>query len=112
MDSNATSNQISSLRIARIFQSGGRLSVPVKPSHTVFAQFRHVSGTPASAGENAVPISRLRLLNHIVSILRAGKNHLNGSSELVDLQFEKIEIKEYSAKTIRATTGLVFNHIA
>lgn len=105
MDAVAASDQISSLQMAQVFQFGRRVSVPVKPSQTVFAQFRHISGTPASAGESTVSISKLRLFNRIVSILKAKKEALSG--KLPDSQGNKI--KEYGAKSSRITGGLVFN---
>ncbi|CAD7838625.1 hypothetical protein S1OALGB6SA_554 [Olavius algarvensis spirochete endosymbiont] len=110
MDSVAVSGQLSPLRIVRVSQSDGRVSVPVKPSHTVFAQFRHVSGTPASAGENTVPISRLFLLNRIVSMLQARKKHLVSNSGLAGLQ--QTEIKEYGAVSSQVKAGLILNFSA
>ena len=106
MDSIAVNGQVAPLRIVHILQSNGRVSIPVKPSHTVFAQFRHISGIPASAGENPVPISRLLLLNRIASMLRAKKESLAGN--LAD--FEKTEIKEeYGAMSSQVKAGLIFN---
>lgn len=115
MDPAAANSQVLSLRIARVFQSGGRVSVPVRPSQTVFAQFRHISGTPASAGENTMPISRLRLLNRIVSMLQARKERSAGNFGLVDSQLKKSEVKPRGSKLGqetrlgRVTAGLVFN---
>jgi len=105
VDAGVASGRISPLRMAQVSQSGRRVSVPVKPSQAVFAQFRHISGTPASAGESTVPISRLRLFNRIVSILRARQEGLPGNSELPDSH----GIKEYDAKLSQVTAGLVFN---
>lgn len=109
MDSGVVSGRISPFRIARISQSGGRVSVPVKPSQTVFAQFRHISGSPASIGEGTVPISRLRLLNRIVSMLQARREYSADNSEFADSQLGKTEIGEYGVKPRKITTGLVFN---
>jgi len=107
VDAGVTSGRISPLRMAQVSQSGRRVSVPVKPSQAVFAQFRHVSGTPAFAGESRVSISRLRLFDRIVSILRARKENLPDNLESPDSHGSKI--KEYDAKLSQVKTGLVFN---
>lgn len=109
IDAGAASGQISPFRIARVSQSGGRVSVPVKPSQTVFAQFRYISGTPASVGEGTVPISKLRLLNRIVGMLQASKANSAGNPEFTDLQLDKTEIEEYGAKPSKIRAGLVLN---
>lgn len=62
--------QISSLQISRFVTSGQRMSVPVRPSQTVFTQYRYVSGTPAGHGQNAVPITKVHLLNSLISNLQ------------------------------------------
>ncbi len=65
--------QISSLQIDRFATTGVRMSVPVRPSQTVFAQFSHISGTPAGSGQNTVPISKVRLLNSLIDNLQKMK---------------------------------------
>ena len=65
--------QISSLQIDRFITSGRRMSVPVRPSQTVYTQYRHVSGTPASSEQTAVPVSRVQLLNSLIDKLQKVK---------------------------------------
>jgi len=62
------------LRIAQFSYSGSRMSVPMRPSQSIFAHYRHVFGTPAALGEKTVPLSRVRLLNRLIDILRKKKN--------------------------------------
>ena len=83
--------QISSLQITRFNGSGHRMSVPVRPSQTVFAQFRHISGTPASSGQSTIPLSRIQLLNSLIDNLQRVKQNpdyrpdgINGSPGRTD----------------------------
>lgn len=62
--------QLSSFQMARFSESGNRMFVPVKPAQTVYAQYRHISGTPASGGQRTVPLSRVQLLNSLISNLQ------------------------------------------
>jgi len=63
------------LRIAQFSRSGSRMSVPVRPSQSIFAHYRHIFGTPASHGEKAVPLSRVQLLNRLIDILKTNKSN-------------------------------------
>jgi hypothetical protein len=64
---------ISSLQISRYSRTGHRLTVPVKPSQTVFAQYPHISGTPAASGQSTVPLTKVQLLNSLISNLQKMK---------------------------------------
>jgi len=57
------------------------MSVPVKPSETVFAQYRYISGTPASSGQQTVPLSRIHILNSLIDNLQKVKNNPGYKSE-------------------------------
>lgn len=56
--------QISSLGIS------GSSYVPVSKSQYIYSQFQYIKGVPAKKNENAVPLSRLRMLNSLVNRLR------------------------------------------
>ena len=45
------------------------LSVPVKPSVVIYSQFNHVRGIAAGAGQNGVPLNRVRILNTLIDKL-------------------------------------------
>ncbi|OQX29101.1 MAG: hypothetical protein B0D92_05495 [Spirochaeta sp. LUC14_002_19_P3] len=77
--------------------------VPVRPSQTVIAQYRHISGTPAGQGQQTMPLSRLQLLNSLINNL----NTKNTGSELSPLsnisraQADSL-IKQYAAELHKA----------
>lgn len=73
MSFGGATSPISSLQIARVTSSGHRVSVPVRPSQSVFAQYRHIFGTPASSGQRTVPLSRIQLLNSLINNLQKMK---------------------------------------
>lgn len=99
--------QISSLLIDRFVVSGHRMSVPVRPSQTVFAQYRHVSGTAAGSGQNTVPISKVHLLNSLIDNLRQVKN--NSAYQPVSLEPSREQadamIRQYSRELHKALTA-------
>lgn len=97
MVSNAISLNASSYKT--LFASGsGALYVPVSPSAVVYAQFNHVRGIAASAGESGVPISRVKILNTLIDQLVSMKSKPSVSkenvSELSDKQMDAL-IKQY-----------------
>ena len=50
--------------------SQGRMSLPVAPADFIYAQFEHVSGTPAPEGVQGVTISRLKILDTLIDQLQ------------------------------------------
>jgi hypothetical protein len=95
---------ISSLQIARFSRSGHRVSVPVRPSQTVFAQYRYISGTPASSGQRTVPLSRLQLLNSLINNLQKMKTDAVYDSGAAGSSPERTDalIKQYAAELHQA----------
>ncbi len=47
----------------------GRVSVPVKPTLSLYARYKHVQGIPAHDPQGAVPLSKVRTLNHVIDRL-------------------------------------------
>jgi hypothetical protein len=45
---------------------GGKISIAVSPQSYVFAQFRHISGTPAPDGQSGAALSHLRILDMMI----------------------------------------------
>ena len=82
MSFGGAAGQISSLQITRFSRSGHRMSVPVRPSQTVYAQYRHISGTPASTGQRTVPLSRVQILNSLIENLQKMKSNPGYSHEI------------------------------
>lgn len=112
MSFGGTAGQISSLQITRFSRSGHRVSVPVRPSQTVFAQFRHISGTPAATGQNTVPLSRVQLLNSLIDNLQRMKKTPGYSPETASTSPERADalIKQYASELHQAlkTTPVPF----
>jgi hypothetical protein len=104
MSFGGAAGQISSLQITRFSRSGHRMSVPVRPSQTVFAQYRHISGTPASSGQSTVPLSRVQLLNSLIDNLQRIKKTPGYSPEMAKTSPERAEalIKQYASELHQA----------
>jgi len=93
---------ISSLQITRYSRSGHRMSVPVKPSQTVFAQYRNISGVAASSGQNTVPLSRVQLLNSLINNLQKMKQGIKNESANLSPQRADALIKIYASELHQA----------
>lgn len=94
-----STSSVSPLQLSRISSSGGKMYVPVRPSQTVIAQYRYISGTPASQGQQTMPLSRLQLLNSLVNNLNA-RNTGSGISPLSNIsgaQADKL-IRQYASE--------------
>ena len=96
----SVAGNISSLQITRYSKTGHRLSVPVKPSQTVFAQYRSVSGIPASSGQRTVPLSKVQLLNSLINNLQKIKHNPDYKPETSHTSPERADamIKQYAAE--------------
>lgn len=108
MSYGGAAGHISSLQIARVTRSGQRMAVPVRPSQTVFAQYRYVVGTPASNDQSTVPLSRVQLLNSLIDNLQSMKKDpayrpdgINASPARADAL-----IKQYAAELHQAVTAV------
>ncbi|MCL2761651.1 MAG: hypothetical protein FWD36_00395 [Treponema sp.] len=60
----------------------GRASLPVAPSAAIYAQFKHISGTPAPEGVQGVNIDKLRLIDTLIEQLAKMKKEPNPIAEL------------------------------
>ena len=126
MQFGVATGHISSLQLARFTKSGHRVSVPVRPSQTVFAQFRYISGQPAASGQNTVPLSRVQLLNSLIDNLQRIKQTSSYKAQTINASPERTDalIKQYAAElhqviknspeafgTLNGSTtgGMVFN---
>lgn len=80
--------------------SSGNLIVPVKPSAVIYSQLDHVHGTAASAGQNGVPVSRVRILNTLINQLVAMKKATPNEDELNNMSDEQKDalIEEYQTE--------------
>jgi len=118
--------QFPAVQLSSYARSGGRIYVPVQPSQTIYAQYRYISGTPASGGQHTVPISKIRLLNALIENLRSIKKDTPVSADILKQSPERTDalIKQYSMELHQALqskgstfgtlsgiadTGIVFN---
>jgi len=107
MSFGSIAGNISSLQITRYSRTGHRLSVPVKPSQTVFAQYRNISGIPASSGQSTVPLSRVQLLNSLISNLQKLKHNPDYKTAASGTSVKRADalIKQYASELHQAVTS-------
>ena len=100
----AVANRIPLLQVGKLSRSGNRYSVPVQPSQTVFAQYRHISGIAARKGQKTVSLTKIHLLNNLISTLQARQSKQSIPSNLSDSSPEQNDalIKKYSTELSRA----------
>ena len=103
----SVASQLSSLQFYRVSRSGSRVSIPVRPSQTVYAQYRHISGTPASSSQRAVPLSRVALLNSLITNLQRLQKEPSYSpdTESSEKKSEAL-IEQYAAELHRAVQSM------
>lgn len=49
--------------------ASSRIALPVAPSSYIYSHFKHVSGFPASEGQQGVPITKLKILDAVIEQL-------------------------------------------
>ncbi len=93
--------------------AGRRVSVPVRPSHIVFAQYRHVSGIPASGGQKGVPLSRLQIIDSVLSnFQRVTSSQETGSQAIRLHQAVNSSPQYFSSLGSASSAGMILNLIA
>ncbi len=68
---------------------GGRLTVPVHPTHAPYARFKHIQGVPAH--DDGVPIFRLRVLDNLIDRLISRGQQIPSPAQLLELKPESID---------------------
>ncbi len=93
--------------------AGRRVSVPVRPSHMVFAQYRHVSGIPASGGQKGVPLSRLQIIDSVLSNAQRITSSREAGSQVMNLHKAVNDAPQYfSSLGSAASAGMILNLMA
>ncbi len=81
---------------------GSKLYIPVKPASVVYAQFEHISGVAARPNQRGVSISKLQILNSLISQLVSmkGKQHIDPESAKTELSSDQMDalIKNYQGQ--------------
>jgi hypothetical protein len=67
----------------------GRITVPVKPAHAVYARFKHVLGVPSQEG--GTPMFKLRVLDNLIDRLIRYSEQVPTREQLQDLDAEAID---------------------
>ena len=105
----------------------GRASLPVAPSSAIYAQFKHVSGTPAPEGVQGVNISKLKIIDTLIEQLSkmketpnpivklSGENEEKRISTLIEQYQNQIRQKADPRNPFAAAVpyaGAIFNILA
>src|SRR5574344_1146413 len=84
--------------------TGSKLYVPVQPSAVIYTQFDHVHGVAASANQNGISVSKIRILNTLIDQLVTMKSRPaatpkaeNIESPMNDKQMDAL-IKNYQSQ--------------
>ena len=87
--------------IMKVRTMQGKLSVPVKPMFTMFAQFKHISGVPKK--DSSVPVYKLMILDNLIDqfVTVRGRGALESTRELQQL----------SPQTVDAQINTFFNDL-
>jgi len=68
---------------------GSKAYLPVSPSAAIYAQFKHVSGTPAPEGVQGVNITKLKIIDTLIEQLSRVKKDAEPLSDLSGQNDEK-----------------------
>lgn len=85
---------ISSLRpvivpnIVRLKHGTGKITVPLKPSRSIYARFKHITAIPAKMDNEGVPVYKLRILDNLIERLIG---QTNKAEEFIRVSPERID---------------------
>ncbi|MBN2534568.1 MAG: hypothetical protein JXB88_16915 [Spirochaetales bacterium] len=109
--------------IIRLKHGTGKITVPLKPSQSIYARFKHITAIPARMNGEGVPVYKLRMLDNLIERLIGQTNmaekFVRISPETIDtlisnfkqeLSFHESSVKAYN--NIRPQTGLILNTFA
>ena len=83
-----------SIGYAITLSQSGRMSVPVSPSSYIYSHFKHVSGVPATDGENGVSINRLKIIDTLIEQISRMKKEPEPELALsLDMQEQENDIR-------------------
>lgn len=92
---------IISPNISRLKNGSGKVAVPVKPFQAYYTHFKHLTGVPNAKIESSVPVSKLRVLDHLIEQLIGQKGKAtqflkisdNNIDQLISKLSQEIKIK-------------------
>jgi hypothetical protein len=90
--------------------SMGKLAAPVARSEVIYAQFRHVEGVAAPEGSQGVSVTKLQILNTLITNLSQAKSRksiqpvtMNEAQGLTDKQIDAL-IDQYQSQIHELTS--------
>ena len=99
---NSVSSQVSSLSsYYHRGDSSPKIEVPVSSSVSIYAQYKHVRGIPATGNQQPVSLSRAQVIDNMVA-------YLNGRSEDLTLDSRK----EYNVEELESEVHRVINEVS
>lgn len=123
-------NGVSSVRtmiipnLIRLNGGAAKISVPVRPYQSLYANFKHITTIPTKNDETGIPVFKLRILDNLIEKLVGKKVN---RSDYIKLTAENIDtaiaiardkfinmnsLKPFSADNIYFDKGLVLNLFA
>ncbi|MBN2738252.1 MAG: hypothetical protein JXR70_14810 [Spirochaetales bacterium] len=112
---------IISPNISRLKSGTGKVTVPVRPFQAYYTHFKHLTGVPSTKIESSVPLSKLRVLDHLIELLVGQKGKAsqylkiseNNIDQLISKLSDEIRINENFKKnnysTIMPEKGIFLN---
>lgn len=86
-------NLVNVPNIIKVRSAAGKLSVPLKPIFSMYAQFKHITGVPQKGEGSGVSVSKLMILDNLIDQLVAvkGKNNVQHAVEMVKMSPDKVD---------------------
>ena len=110
--------------IIRLKHGRGKITVPLKPSQSVYARFKHITAIPAKINSEGIPVYKLRILDNLIERLIGQTNkaeeYVKISPENIDtlishfkqeLSYRASSVKAFF-NNIRPQTGMILNVFA
>lgn len=110
--------------IIRLKHGTGKITVPLKPSQTIFTRFKHITAIPSKMINEGIPVYKLRILDNLIERLIGQTNkaeeYVRISPENIDTlisQFkQELSFRESPKKAFfsnfRPQTGMILNVFA
>ena len=110
--------------LLRLRGGTGKISVPIRPYQSIYANFKHITTIPTKNEESGIPVFKLRILDNLIEKLvgKKGKreNYIKVTTENIDAAISHsrnklINLKDsisFQSNNISFDKGLVLNLFA
>lgn len=91
--------------------STNTVSVPVNPNAVIYSQFEHVHGIPAASNQEGISVSRISILNTLISQLQKMNKKVETEGPITQMTQEQQDalIKQYQENVRNALKKAVEN---